>query len=913
MTIVRNPVEGAKIPYPLACIDIDASTCLRVRDECWKLQQAHPVSQRRPYFHCPNIGSNAPDRCDTHTFLYPRRWTKGGEYYHTHQGIDIFAAKGTPIRSVTAGTVIAASKTFLKGYSGYGMIVVVKSPNLFGGDHYFLYAHCDDVFVREDDTVSEQQVIATVGTTCFLEEGSNTRFKDNEAHLHFEASTARYPTVPKRSLGEPILGLGRVDPYEILEKLGPWSMTEVHLPTGGVVTREKADERHADVDASPSGGYFPLGINNSWHGGLHLAAPQGSTLVAPFDATIVAARLDPDPDRALQHEGHANFILLRHELSEPIHALFRGKPPDDLEPGTTPAADAPPDPHRTLYCLLMHLSPLAITNALSKDFPWLDKLDPARRTPSRTADGMATVLTDLAIPVRSGEPLWASGRARGFTADGSTTALFDQVHWELFSEHLLTPEWDPPLEDLTDDLTLDVPRHVIERLEAGGPSVDEDGQLEPHEVREIYRTGRARFLRRTPCRFVDQWALDLDAAIARLDGLAYVTAGLREQLAPFMWWNEATTVLPPSRFVWHYDPIEFLADYAEHLAELSPDPATHPTLEVHVFFDNHMPMPDVAVHLWRGGELFRLRRTDRDGVARFRGVAVGSYEVRTPVSERAATPAPIVGGRTTVVKLLTELPGPPPPRGDIRVIVRNHKGTRAPDVPVMLVSAEGHVVARELTLGSGSHQGEARFERVVYGSYTVSAGDAPPWPVALDAAQATAKPTLPPSLGTLYVTVTIDDTPAPHQQVAITRGTKTTATAITDPFGTATFELPEGWYRARVGRAHRSVQVRGHVETPATLALSSAEAPAPVALEAGVLEVSVTRAGEDVPDELVHVLDAAGHGLDAQYTDRDGLAIFELPVGDVLVSASDVSVTATVSTIETTRVEIELMGADGLG
>lgn len=684
-------------------------------------------------------------------------------------------------------------------------------------------------------------------------------------------------------------------------------MTEVFSPTREkALTRSMADDIHADIDASPSGGYFPLGINNSWHGGLHLAAPLGSTLVAPFDATIVAARLDPDPDSALHHEGHSNFILLRHQLSEAVHALFRGKSPDDVEPGATPAADAPPDPHRTLYCLLMHLQPLAITNAIAKSFPWLAKLDPSLRTPARTADGMASVLTDLAIPVRAGDPLWASGRARGFTGDGTTTALFDQVHWELFSEHLLTPEWDPPLEDLTDDLTLDVPRHVIERLEDGGPTVDEDGQLEPHEVREIYRTGRARFLRRTPCRFVDQWALDLDAAIARLDGLAYVTAGLREQLAPFMWWSQAASVLPPTRFVWHYDPLEFLADYAEHLAELSPDPATHPTLEVHVFFDNHMPMPDVMVQLWRGGELSRLRRTARDGVARFRGVATGRYEVRTPVSERAATPSLVVGGRTTVVKLFTELPGPPPPRGDIRVIVRDHKGTRAPNVPVMLVSAEGKVVAQALTLASRSGQGEVRFEHVVYGDYTVSAGEAPPWPVTLDAAQATAKPTLPPPLGTLYVTVTIDDIPAPQQQVAITRGTKTLHTAITDPFGIATFELPEGWYRARVDRAHRSVHVRGRVETSATLALSSADAPAPVAVEEGVLEVSVTRAGEDAPDELVHVLDAAGHVLDAQYTDRDGLAIFELPVGDVLVAAADVSVTASVSAVETTQAVLAL-------
>jgi hypothetical protein len=62
-----------------------------------------------------------------------------------------------------------------------------------------------------------------------------------------------------------------------------------------------------------SGGFFPLGANTVWHGGVHVHAERGALLVADADGTVVAARL-PGDAAAAGHYGSTNFVLLRHEV-----------------------------------------------------------------------------------------------------------------------------------------------------------------------------------------------------------------------------------------------------------------------------------------------------------------------------------------------------------------------------------------------------------------------------------------------------------------------------------------------------------------------------------------------------------------------------------------------------------------------
>ena len=83
-----------------------------------------------------------------------------------HQGIDISAVTGTPIKSAISGTVVAAS------YAGdYGNHVKIQN-----GDVLTVYAHCSVLEVKVGDEIKQGQEIAKVGATG----------KVTGAHLHFE-------------------------------------------------------------------------------------------------------------------------------------------------------------------------------------------------------------------------------------------------------------------------------------------------------------------------------------------------------------------------------------------------------------------------------------------------------------------------------------------------------------------------------------------------------------------------------------------------------------------------------------------------------------------------------------------------------------------------------------------------------
>lgn len=86
---------------------------------------------------------------------------------HTHQGLDIAATTGTPIKAVADGTV-----TFSGTKGGYGNIVIINHGN--GIETY--YAHCSKLDVEEGAKVIAGDVIGKVGST-----GNSTG-----PHLHFE-------------------------------------------------------------------------------------------------------------------------------------------------------------------------------------------------------------------------------------------------------------------------------------------------------------------------------------------------------------------------------------------------------------------------------------------------------------------------------------------------------------------------------------------------------------------------------------------------------------------------------------------------------------------------------------------------------------------------------------------------------
>jgi murein DD-endopeptidase MepM/ murein hydrolase activator NlpD len=95
-----------------------------------------------------------------------------------HDGIDIPARRGTPVRAAESGRVIHSGNTL----AGYGNTVIIKHVGKFST----VYAHNRRNLVREGDFVERGQVIAEVGDT-----GRTTA-----PHLHFEIRRNGSPNNP---------------------------------------------------------------------------------------------------------------------------------------------------------------------------------------------------------------------------------------------------------------------------------------------------------------------------------------------------------------------------------------------------------------------------------------------------------------------------------------------------------------------------------------------------------------------------------------------------------------------------------------------------------------------------------------------------------------------------------------------
>lgn len=101
-----------------------------------------------------------------------------GRGRHFHEGIDIAARKGSPVKSARAGHVVYATNRI----SGYGNMVIVQHADKYST----VYAHLTRIGVKKGQFVTRGALLGTVGRT-----GRTTG-----SHLHFEVREARTPVDP---------------------------------------------------------------------------------------------------------------------------------------------------------------------------------------------------------------------------------------------------------------------------------------------------------------------------------------------------------------------------------------------------------------------------------------------------------------------------------------------------------------------------------------------------------------------------------------------------------------------------------------------------------------------------------------------------------------------------------------------
>ncbi len=105
------------------------------------------------------------------TFGYGAEDVKLGAYRRTHQGVDIKAARGTPVRAAGDGKVIDATRRY-KGSKAWGNVVVIDH----GHGLITRYAHLDSYAVKKGDIVKAGDTIGAVGSSGVV----------SGPHLHFE-------------------------------------------------------------------------------------------------------------------------------------------------------------------------------------------------------------------------------------------------------------------------------------------------------------------------------------------------------------------------------------------------------------------------------------------------------------------------------------------------------------------------------------------------------------------------------------------------------------------------------------------------------------------------------------------------------------------------------------------------------
>lgn len=115
------------------------------------------------------------------TFVWPVRGRLTSRFGRRdgrfHEGIDMAAKRGTPIRAAESGKVIHSGRL-----GAYGKVVIVKHQ----GDYRSVYAHASKTHVRKGEFVDRGDKIAEVGSTG----------RATGSHLHFEIRRKETPRDP---------------------------------------------------------------------------------------------------------------------------------------------------------------------------------------------------------------------------------------------------------------------------------------------------------------------------------------------------------------------------------------------------------------------------------------------------------------------------------------------------------------------------------------------------------------------------------------------------------------------------------------------------------------------------------------------------------------------------------------------
>ncbi|MCB1917618.1 MAG: peptidoglycan DD-metalloendopeptidase family protein [Rhodocyclaceae bacterium] len=122
-------------------------------------------------------------RVDGISWSWPNGGTLVGQFSQSsaRKGLDIAGSTGDPVYAAASGKIVYAGT----GLRGYGKLVIIKHDS----NYLSAYAHNDQLMVKEGQSVSKGQQIATLGST-----------DSDKPKLHFEIRRQGKPVDPSRYL-----------------------------------------------------------------------------------------------------------------------------------------------------------------------------------------------------------------------------------------------------------------------------------------------------------------------------------------------------------------------------------------------------------------------------------------------------------------------------------------------------------------------------------------------------------------------------------------------------------------------------------------------------------------------------------------------------------------------------------------
>lgn len=165
----------------------------------------------------------------TYDWIFPTEGTISDVFHarqHTHKGIDIAGALGTPIYAVDEGTVI---KSYYS--ESYGHVIFLRHHNGLET----VYAHLDTRNVDENEQVAQGQMIGEMGDT-----GNSTG-----VHLHFEIHNGEW-TIDKIHAIDPFLVFGHGNIGDVVYALNHDPYWTIPATAVAYEQEEEEEQVHAD-------------------------------------------------------------------------------------------------------------------------------------------------------------------------------------------------------------------------------------------------------------------------------------------------------------------------------------------------------------------------------------------------------------------------------------------------------------------------------------------------------------------------------------------------------------------------------------------------------------------------------------------------------------------------------------------